>query len=159
MSVKYRNIMGLFFLTILFIFFVFSVSSGQGVSNRQTRLLFVIDFDDFMCYSCLDSFLNLYKSLPLPYQEEMSFGIVLVDKKENNRKKTLSQAILEKKLRGFVKSNQIKLPLIIDQLHNFDSLAEEGTTVYLFCPEDKIVKKYTFPLSAKKMGELFTFLN
>lgn len=33
-------------------------------------ILFIIDFNDFMCFFCLDSFLDFYHSLPISFQKE-----------------------------------------------------------------------------------------
>ncbi len=104
-------------------------------------LLFIIDFTDFMCPACLDSLLNLCRLLPRHIQQERVWGIVVFPHPH-------STAILEKKVRGFQKANNIAFPILLDRDHIFRSLATQGTTLFLFSPLHGSIIKLSFPISS-----------
>lgn len=127
-------------------------------SDFSRRILFIIDFDDFMCFYCLDSFLDFYHSLPSSFQEASIWGI-LVYKEEN--KKDAEQTnirVIEKKLRGFIEANRIQSPLVVDYFHVFNSLVQEGSAVIFFDQRRKAFKKHTFPLSSEQKSEIIESL-
>lgn len=127
-------------------------------SDFSRLILFIIDFDEFMCFFCLDSFLDFYHSLPISFQEESIRGI-LVYKEEN--KKNAEQTnirIIEKKLQGFIEANRIQSPIVVDYFHVFNSMVQEGSAVIFFDQRRKAFKKYTFPLSREQKNEIIESL-
>ena len=133
------------------------MDSYDSLENRKL-LLFIIDFNDFMCLSCLDSFLDFYYCLPSDFQKNMSWGILVFNISEKEGNNNISARIAEKKLRGFVAANNIKFPILIDKFHVFNGLAEEGTVVMVFDWSRKMVKRYVFPLNKGQIEEIFKFL-
>ena len=120
--------------------------SVQSIPNLapapvDPSLLFIIDFTDFMCPACLDSLLNLCRLLPRHIQQERVWGIVVFPHPH-------STAILEKKVRGFQKANNIAFPILLDRDHIFRSLAAQGTTLFLFNPLHGSIIKLSFPISS-----------
>jgi len=127
-------------------------------SDFSKRILFIIDFDDFMCFYCLDLFLDFYHSLPISFQEESIWGI-LVYKEEN--KKNVEQTnirVIEKKLQGFIEANRIQSPIVVDYFHVFNSMVQEGSAVIFFDQRRKAFKKHTFPLSSEQKSEIIESL-
>ena len=120
----------------------------------NSLLLFIIDFNDFMCNACLESFLDIYNSLPAPYQTQKAWGVVTVNEDSVSRKKALTIKILEKKIRGFVKAHDIRMPFFIDRAHIFRSLNEDGSAVVLFDREAKALFKFVLPLSRDQKKQL-----
>jgi hypothetical protein len=123
--------------------------------ERRQHLLFFIDFRDFSCMTCLDSFLDFYRRLPLRFQTEDSMGILVLAPEK--RDKTSSE-IARVKLRGFVLSNHIVFPVQIDRFHVFRGVAQEGTSVVLFDYDREIIKRFLFPLRQQDLDELFRCL-
>ncbi|MGB2907788.1 MAG: hypothetical protein WBB73_11820, partial [Candidatus Aminicenantaceae bacterium] len=119
-------------------------------------LLFIINFTDFMCPACLDSLLLLCRLLPRHIQQTRVWGIVVLshdsgesraDSPDEKSAYSRSIKIMEKKIRGFQKANNISFPLLLDYDHIFRSLAGEGTSVLLFSPLQGSILKLTFPIS------------
>jgi hypothetical protein len=130
-------------------------SSSQG---RGPLLLFVIDFSDFMCMSCLDSFITFCQSFPPHYLEDKAWGIlVLASKDEMPYTKNTAQ-IAERKLRGFITANSIEFPIIIDHNQVFQSFAVEGTALVVLDAERGRILRYSFPIKradSQKIREIF----
>lgn len=116
-------------------------------SNPQVFLLLVIDFDDFMCPACMESVLDFCRALPVPLQQKQVWGIVVSDQANGERQEGLSERILEKKIRGFVKANRLEFPILLDRDGVFKPLAGLGTVFFVFDAEKQTVSRYVFPLA------------
>jgi len=121
----------------------------------RQHLVFLIDFRDFACMTCLDSFLDFYLRIPPRLQTEDSMGILILN--PERRDKTSSD-IARVKLRGFVESNNIAFPVQVDQFHVFGEFAKEGTSVVLFDYDREIIKKFQFPLRQQDLDEILGYL-
>lgn len=116
--------------------------------DDKLLLVFIIDFNDFMCHSCLESFLDIYNSLPAPYQFQRAWGVVSLGEEDSfSEKRDLSLRILEKKIRGFVTAHAIRMPLLIDRDHIFQSFSQDGSTLILFDVAAKSIVKFILPLT------------
>lgn len=132
----------------------------KGAEEKKSAfLIFIIDFNDFMCMSCLDSFLGFYQTLPPHFQKERTIGILAVDHEDQKENRSRSQKIVERKLSGFIQGNRIAFPIFIDSAGRFTFLSGKGTAVVVFTEggEDSI-RTYTFPLSAQDREEIFKTL-
>lgn len=125
---------------------------GHGFS---VKLVFFIDFRDFACLTCLDSFLDFYRRIPSRFQAEDSMGILILN--PERRDKTSSD-IARVKLRGFVESNNITFPVQVDRFHVFGEFAKDGTSVVLFDYDREIIKKFLFPLRQQDLKEILGYL-
>jgi hypothetical protein len=123
-------------------------------TQNKKLLLFVFDFNDFMCMSCLESFLSFCHSLPPHTLEENSWGILTIGSAIRRSELTDSVKIAETKLRGFVMANRIKFPIFIDKHQIFQQFAKKGSSVLLFDKTNNILKEYIFPLSRDQIGEI-----
>lgn len=135
-----------------------SQSHIPDLNSKKRLLLFVIDFDDFMCLSCLESLIDLYNFLPSPFKKEKSWGVLIYKKERREEDKKTALGVISKKLRGFVKANRIQFPILVDSNQIFSSLSEEGTAVILFDKDQKSIKKYLFPLKKGQKKEILSFL-
>lgn len=124
--------------------------------DERQSLLFVLDFDDFSCLTCLESFLGLYQKLPFRFKTSNAWGILVVKKSE--REETRQVRIAEKKLEGFVQANHITFPILLDKSRIFAELAERGSCVVLFDENKKAVFRYDFPLTNEQFEEIFNNL-
>jgi hypothetical protein len=134
-----------------------SVVGHLGFEWRRSRqhLLFFIDFRDFACLNCLDSFLDFYHRLPPRFQSEDAMGVLIL---EPGREDETSIQIARVKLRGFALSNHIKFPVQVDRFHVFREFAQEGTSVVLLDYDREIIRKFLFPLRQKDLEELLGYL-
>jgi len=124
---------------------------------EKKLLLFILDFQDFSCMTCLDSFLGLYRQLPLRIKTSNAWGILVINAPEKEENKRVW--IAEKKLRGFIQANQIVSPILVDRLDFLGGLAEEGSGVLLFDGSRNSVHRFNFPLAGYQFEEIFEILN
>lgn len=130
-----------------------SVVSPLGFERIKSRqhLLFFIDFRDFACLNCLDSFLGLYRQLPPRFQSEDAIGVLVLNSGGDEEK---SFQIARVKLRGFVLSNRIEFPVQVDRFHVFREFVRDGTSVVLLDYDREIIRKFLFPLRQDELDEL-----
>jgi hypothetical protein len=122
---------------------------ASGTSRRQQNrilLVFIIDFKDFMCMSCLDSFLSFCRSIPDRCLEENAWGICVPDCKDKKSDTKKTAQIAEKKIRGFISANSIPFPIIIDHDRVFHSFAANGTALFVIDATGKTIMKCNFPI-------------
>ena len=133
-----------------------AVSKSKADASNENRklLLFILDFDDFSCMTCLDSFLALYRILPFRFKTSHSWGVLIVDKPEDNR----LIRIAGKKLRGFLKANHITFPILMDRSGIFGHREETGSCVLLFDEAKNMLTRYEFPLTGGQLEEIFLYL-
>jgi hypothetical protein len=123
-------------------------------AEDKNLLLFVIDFNDFMCMNCLDSFLSLCSSIPPHILEKNAWGILTIESAIRKSGLMDSVRIAKTKLRGFVMANRIKFPIFIDEFQIFRRFERKGSSVLLFDGASNILKEYIFPLSKDQIGEI-----
>lgn len=126
----------------------------EWTKSRQ-YLLFFIDFRDFACLNCLDSFLRFYRQLPPRFQKEDAMGVLILDPRKDSE---MSVQIARVKLRGFVMSNHIAFPIQVDRSHVFGEFAKRGTSVVLLDYDREIIRKFLFPLRQKDVDELLGYM-
>ncbi len=124
-------------------------ASLEAVSPDESQLLFIIHFDDFMCFSCLESLLGFCQSLPQVFLEKKAWGIVVFDEREDDADEEIAYKIIERKLAGFIKANHIGFPFFIDQDHLFLPLTDKGSSVLVFNSRMQILSQFVFPLTQK----------
>lgn len=131
---------------------------SADASRPQIFLVFILDFNDFSCFFCLDSFLWFYESVPFRLHQANSLGLVVFTDLEQEEKTDSSFKIVDKKLRGFLQANHITTPFFIDRFGAFQGLAKEGTAVVLINRGEKSLKKFNFPLDRVRKEEVFEAL-
>lgn len=129
-----------------------TVYSAISIEKRK-MLLFVIDFRDFSCSPCLDSFLGLYHNLSLPFRTIQAWGVLTVSLEGGEEKRDIQ--IAEKKLRGFVRANRIAFPIVVDKDQVFSGFADTGSCLLLLDDNQKVVLRYDFPLTGGQYEEIF----
>ena len=90
-------------------------------------------------------------SLPLEFQKENTWGIVVFDPGSQTN---LGEKILAKKVRGFMNGNRLHFPVFIDFSHIFKTLRTQVTHLYLLDSTSLTLKKYVFPLAEKHKNEI-----
>jgi len=137
------------------------MASEQDKGECDTGRVFcliIFDFDDFFCFSCLESFLCFIRYIPHDIRKKSFWGVLVYDSPATDLEKKMSSRIAEKKLRGFKEANQIDFPILIDHGSNFKPLCQEGSVVFLFSKERYLFRHYYFPLSQKQMDEILSLI-
>ncbi len=118
-----------------------------SIGKSSIVLIYIIEFRDILCSPCSESFLDFCLSLPVGFQKENTWGIVVFDQGPQTN---LGEKIIAKKVRGFMSGNQLHFPVFIDFLHVFKTLRTRATQILLLDSTSFLVKKYDFPLAAKQ---------
>lgn len=119
--------------------------------KRPLAIIYIIEFRDILCSPCSGSFLDFCSSFPFDFQKDNTWGIIVF---EPELQTDLGEKILEKKVRGFMKGNQLHFPVIIDFFHIFKALRTQATQLLLLDPTSLTVKQYDFPLAAKQKDKI-----
>jgi len=156
-----------FFIAPIVAIILFLNSFGD-VSNQSKEfsdaiesdklVLFIIHMDSLMCFPCLNPFLDFYKLIPSPFRENRLWGVVVYENPKKKEEKVRREKIVKKKLRGFLKANNIECPIVLDSFHSFKEFSKGGTTLLVFDQRKKIVEKYVFPLKKKQIEEILNSL-
>ncbi len=145
---------------LFFIQAVFSVHSPLlAKENRFPAFcLLIIDFDDFSCFSCLDSFMRFVRFLPGQVRNTSVWGVIVYDTPEKGRSREKIGRIVEAKLRGFKKANEIDFPILVDHQCFFRSICSGGNAVFVFSRTDLMLRRFPFPLKSEQMEEILNLL-
>ena len=125
--------------------------SEGGMRKSPLALIYIIEFRDILCAPCSEFFLDFCFSLPLGFQQENTWGIVVYDQDSQT---SLGEKIINKKVRGFMNGNQFNFPWCIDFSHMFQSVRTQTTQLLLMDASSLTIKKYAFPLSEKHKNEI-----
>jgi len=136
-----------------------SVPGTPKWDENRPLCLIIMDFDDFFCFSCQDSFLRFIRYVPAQIRRESFWGILAYESQKTGTERALAKQIIEKKLRGFKKANHIDFPILIDHGSNFIPLSKEGSGLFLFSRKTRVLEHYIFPLSQNQMDEVLTMLS
>ena len=122
-------------------------------TNQGIFLLLIIDFNDFMCPTCLDSLLDFCRGLPVSFRKRCIQGVVIADEYRKKESGDSFEKIMEKKIKGFAKANHIEFPILLDRNQIFGPLIKkEGTSVFIFNAETHAITRHVFPLTLKEVG-------
>lgn len=121
----------------------------------KKRLILIIDFDFFNCSLCIQSLTDFNNIINAFKLEDSLIGVMVY--KETNDEVNVERRIkiIEQQLRGFIKGNDIRYPIILDKKGIFKSLSQDETSLILLDIQRKTVKKYTFPLKKGQIDEIF----
>ena len=117
-----------------------------GNSSREIKLIFWIDFDDFMCFSCLESFTEFCNKLPASFRKNHCLGILVPSSRKNTPDNV---SIIKKKLRGFTQANRIDFPIIIDCSRIFSRTVEKSSCLWVLRLKERKWHVHHFPMPAE----------
>jgi len=135
------------------------IKAHLPTSHYQNKMLiFIIDFRSFMCQACLNSFLEFHQLISPWLTMVTVWGVLVVNPQSNPEDEEMAIGIAVKKAQGFLTANALQFPLIVDRFHIFNPIAGKGTSV-IFCNADnKIIKKYVFPLAPSQLKEIINYI-
>ena len=139
---------------LLFITNPYSLEKERhSISDRNYLLIVGADF--LNCPLCLNSFTKFIEVINANGLEESFLGALVLERDENELISGKNLQIIEKQLRGFISGNNIKFPFILDTDGVFNDLNLDDITLVLFDIQEKIIKKYKFPLTQEQLDEIF----
>jgi hypothetical protein len=138
---------------LLFINDSHSIERGRdSISNR--RYLLLVDSGFINCPLCLNSFTKFIEAVNANGLEKSFLGVIIFEKEKNELFSRKNIQIIEKQLRGFISGNNIKFPFILDTDGVFNDPNLDDVTLILFDIQEKIIKKYKFPLTKEQLDEI-----
>ncbi len=134
-------------------------AAGPSASSGNRTVCWVLfDFDSLFCSPCLAPLLEFCRSLPVPVQEERVRGILVYGARPDRDQDGLYARIVQKKMHGFAKANNLQFPIVLDGLHVFNSLVKSSVRALLFDDVKQTVKAYVFPLQPGERDEIMQLL-
>lgn len=132
------------------------LKKGQQIIdvNNDILILLLLDYSDFSCQFCSNSFLELCAILQKNYDLHTSmYGILCVDDKNK-----IDQHIIQKQLKGFKNANNLKFPFILDNLLIFNEVTKKGSVVIILKKSVGVIKKWQFPLNHEAIVKVISFI-
>lgn len=134
------------------------VDDSAETAQPEKLILFVINFDFFLCSPCLNPFFDFYRLLPSPFRENKVWGIIVFSETGIKENMAAKRRIADKKLRAFLRANDITCPVVIDYSGDFERFSKKKTNILLFDPANKFFKKFELPLSQEQKREVLDFI-
>lgn len=152
--------MGIWILSIVLMTSTFSnkelfpQKQSENVISEK-RFVLIIDLAFFNCSLCIQSLTDFNNIINAFMLEDSLIGVMVYREKNNEVDAERRIKIAEQQLRGFIKGNDIRYPIILDKKGIFKSLSQDEASLILFDIQRKAVKKYTFPLKRGQIDEIF----
>jgi hypothetical protein len=105
-----------------------------------------------MCPACLDSLLNLCRTLPRHLLQTRVMGIVRLDDPHTLSPRRIK--IAQKKIKGFVHANRIIFPVLLDKNSSPQPSGDAKTQIWVLSDASKELVRFEFPLSAADINSL-----
>jgi len=138
---------------LLFITNSHSIEKDRNYISAR-RYLLIVDSGFISCPLCLKSFTKFIEVINANGLEKSFLGVLIFEREENELISGKNLQIIEKQLRGFISGNNLKFPIILDRDGVFNDLNLDDITLILFDIQEKIIKKYKFPLTKEQLNEI-----
>jgi len=122
------------------------------LENKKCFLIINTDFLD--CPLCKEKINNLTEAVNNYNLEDYFLGVLVISQ-EKDLNNDINIKIIERKLNGFIKGNEIKFPIIVDRERIFNEFSKDDICLILFDSQRNIIKRYTMPLSNILIDEIF----
>jgi hypothetical protein len=150
MAILKRRLISLIILVILNLCILYNHSFS--LENKKCFLIINTDFLD--CPLCKERINNLTEVVNKYNLENYFLGVLVISQeKDLNNDKNIK--IIERKLKGFIKGNEIKFPIIVDRERIFNEFSMDDICLILFDSQRNMIRRYTLPLSNKLIKEIF----
>jgi hypothetical protein len=123
--------------------------------NPEKRFILIIDFVLLNCPLCIQSLTDLNNIINAFKLEDSLIGVMVYRETNDEVDAERRSKIIETQLRGFIKGNDIRYPIILDKKGIFKSLCQDEACLILLDIQKKNVEKYSFPLKKGQIDELF----
>lgn len=121
----------------------------------EKRFILIIDFAFFNCPLCIQSLTDLNNMINALKLEDSFIGMMVYRETDNEANSERRIKIIETQLRGFIKGNDIRYPIILDYKGIFKCLSPDEASLILLDIEKKTVKKYPLPLKKDQIDNIF----
>ncbi len=121
----------------------------------EKRFILIVDLNVLNCPLCVQSLTEFIGTINAFKLENDVLGVLVFSRRENDSNSETQMKIAEKKLRGFIKGNDVQFPFFLDRSGIFNVLNPDATALLiLFDREESEIKKYTFPLTSAQIQEI-----
>jgi len=132
----------------------FCILYNHSFSLENKKCFLIINTDFLDCSLCKEKINNLTEIVNNYNLEDYFLGVLVISQEEDlNNDKNIK--IIERKLEGFIKGNEIKFPIIVDKERIFNKLSVDDICLILFDSQRNIIRRYSLPLSNKLIKEIF----
>jgi len=134
--------------------------NSENTSQIEKFILVIINSSDLYCSICNDSLIEFNEFLlskVLNKSRIFVVGILLYKCPPNKKEYERCEKIIKKQLRGFILTNNICFPIVLDKFHVFKEFNKEKSAIIYFDKLNGILKKYMFPLKSNQLEEIFSF--
>ena len=151
-------------LILAALFICCSSKAGDGtarpsaISGRRTLCWILIDFETFFCSPCLAPLLEFCQALPGHVQAERVRGILVYNRRSDGNEDSRYARIVQTKMQGFIKANNIRFPIVLDEYHLFNGLLQSNTQALLFDDQRQVVRKISFPFQPGEKNDILKLL-
>jgi hypothetical protein len=128
--------------------------SEQTQGKSDCLVIFFIDIEDFMCLTCLDSFIDLCRMFPPEILREKTF-VVLTDNGDSGESPARRKKINLKKIQALFRSNGLSPSLCLDNIGLFQEIRGKADLV-VFEPRYREIKSFCLPLSQLEIREVLS---
>jgi len=115
-------------------------------------LIFFIEMQDFLCLTCLDSFLDLCRKLPPEILQERTL-VILSDDSISEEISEQRKNITLKKLQALLSSNGFSLCVCMDDSGLFQEIRGKADVI-IFEPRSRGIKSFCFPLNRLEVRKI-----
>ena len=130
------------------------------VSTEMSAVLIILRPSDIACQQCYGSFLAICDSIDKYIVGISAFGILVIESNiADGIGKNKLIKIHKKKLRGFIKGNNIKFPILVDEHNIFEAEMKEESSIILLSGSFKIIRRWKLPLGTDDVEELSMLLS
>lgn len=134
------------------------VDDSARITQPEKLIIFIINFDLFLCSPCLNPFFDFYRLLPFPFRESKVWGIIVYSETGKKENTAAQRRIADKKLRAFLRTNDITCPVVVDYSGDFERFSKKKTNILLFDPAKKFFKRFELPLNQEQKREVLDFI-
>lgn len=119
--------------------------------------LVLIDTDALACSPCLEPLQALCRAVPPEIQEKRLRGVLTY--RDGEKPDPRRARIARTRWTGYSRANGIHFPVSVDEVHAFNRLGEEGTTILLFDEAAGCIRRWNAPFKPDALRELTEFLS
>jgi len=137
--------------------FISGLNSAEDCLNfiEEKRFLLIIDFGFLNCPLCIQSLMEFIQVVNACNLEDSVLGVLALERERLDPDSDKRMRIAEKRLKGFIIGHDIRFPVVLDRQGIFRLINPEASaTLLVFDTQQKVLKKYTFPLTRAQLDEL-----
>jgi len=142
---------------IFFLAGIFGAAGSAADNGGGPFALVLIDTDALACSPCLEPLQALCRAVPPEVQGKRLRGVLTY--RDGEKPDPRRARVARTRWTGYSRANGIIFPASVDEVHAFNRLSEEGTTILLFDEAAGCVRCWIAPFKPEALRELAEFLS